>query len=125
VGGAGRLARALAADAPFRRRLFGLLRALFRAIEIKGLRLRGRLGLDDPADTGRLWGYLGGLYFSVGGASRIDMQIEPDFTGAVLALQGAGEIRFVPLQLIGIVLGFVFSPATVRAVRVAWTQRSA
>lgn len=115
------LLSALVDDPSLRRRALRLLRDLIQAITVSGLRLRARLGLDDPADTGRLWGYLGAIRFALGGGPRLDVAVEPDFDQAVFALQGAGSVRFVPLRIIALCLGFVLSPITLRAL---WQRRA-
>ena len=79
--GSRRTARALRA-AP---RLFLGLLSVFR---FERVRLSGRLGLADPADTGQVFGLILPLA-AVFNGPRVEVDIEPDFTGPVL--QGAAE----------------------------------
>jgi len=48
-------------DAALRRRVWRLIRDLRQAIRLQRGHLHARLGLGDPADTGRLWALLGPL----------------------------------------------------------------
>ena len=60
----------------------GLLASLSRIIWLKRLRIRGRLGLADPAQTGRVYGYLQAVAAAHQG--KIQINVSPDFvhTGA-------------------------------------------
>lgn len=97
-----------------------LVRRLLAAIHIRHLTVRARLGLDDPADTGRLWAVMGPVsaLLALPKAARID--IEPDFADQVLMFTGDGHIRVVPLELLILVLVFLLSPKTLRAY---WAMR--
>ncbi len=91
---------------------------LGHAIHCRRCFVRARVGLDDPADTGRLWGIIGPLTSALY-RSRLDVEVSPVFHGPELAFQGAAEVRVVPLQLLGTLLSFGLSPATWRVVRPA------
>ena len=60
----------------------GLLASLPRIIRLKRLRIRGRLGLADPAQTGRVYGYLQAVAAAHQG--KVQINVSPDFvhTGA-------------------------------------------
>jgi len=96
-------------------RVLTLVRRLLGAIHIQHLDMQGRLGLGDPADTGRLWSVVGPLsaILAVPQATRI--HLEPDFSDLVLELQSRGRIRLVPLRLVSLALGFLLSATTMRA----------
>lgn len=95
------------------RRVRLLLARLFHTLDWRRLSLHGRFGLDDPADTGRLWGSIAPLLlFTL--PARFDLRIGPVFTGADLAFEGEGELRLVPLRVVGVLLRFALSPATWR-----------
>lgn len=112
----------LLANPAFWERTKRLLGRLMRAVHWHAFRLHARFGLDDPADTGRVFGAVGALA-AVLVPSRADVTIDPVFEGPALTLQSEGEIRFVPLRVIGILLGFGLSPATWRVLWPAWRKR--
>ena len=55
----------------------GLLASLPRIIWLKRLRVQGRLGLADPAKTGRIYGYLQAVAAAHQG--KIQINVSPDF----------------------------------------------
>ena len=55
----------------------GLLASLPRIIWLKRLRIQGRLGLADPAQTGRIYGYLQAVAAAHQG--KIQINVSPDF----------------------------------------------
>jgi hypothetical protein len=110
------------------RRLIKLTRDLLRALKPRRLRMRFIIGLDDPADTGRLWGLLTPLRLlfgtrSFGKASGVSVEITPDFIGPRFSGYSCASVQFVPLQLIGLFIGFAFSAPLLRAAR-AYFRRS-
>lgn len=100
----------------FRRRTIRLARDIFGAMNVSGLILRARVGLDDPADTGMLWGAAGPLAGVLAGTRRADITIQPEFAYEVFELDGEGNVRLVPLRLIFIVARYLASPVTVRMI---------
>ena len=88
-----------------------------RAVRVHQLRLRVRLGLDDPADTGRLWAFMGPLAAAAHRSSGVQIRLEPDFTEATLAFEASGRLSVVPLRMLALVLGFALSPSSLRAWR--------
>ncbi len=104
-------------QAAFRRRVHRLVRDVLRAARLDRLRVRMRLGLDDPADTGRLWAVVGPLGAATGDLHRADVRIEPEFLGPALELRARGRLRVVPLQVLALAVSFALSPASLRAWR--------
>lgn len=100
----------------FRRRALRFARELAGTLRVRQLRLRLRCGLDDPADTGRLWAVVGPLALLLPGRGA-DLRIEPDFGQAVLDWEGEGRLRLVPLRPVLLALGFAFSPVSLRTWR--------
>ena len=96
---------------PFRQRILRFVRDLWRAIHKRELRLQLRIGLDDPANTGQLWALMGPLSAIAANSQTAEISIEPDFMRSTLELQSSGRIRLVPLQLLGLGLGLLLSPA--------------
>lgn len=98
-------------------RLLTLIRRLLSAVHIHHLNLNARLGLGDAADTGRLWGFIGPLSVLLNQPSVSRIYIEPEFYDEVFDVQTDGRIKVVPLQLVGLILGFLLSFNTLRAYR--------
>ncbi len=101
----------------FMGRLLQLARDLFRRIRIRDLSLDARLGLDDPADTGRLWGVVGSLAAMLPTSRAMRVSIQPDFAAEVFEYQGRGSISVIPIQVLVLLLAFALAPATLRALR--------
>ena len=57
----------------------GLLASLPRIIRLKRLRVQGRLGFADPAQTGRVYGYLQAVAARKG---KVQINVSPDFVRA-------------------------------------------
>ena len=119
-GSRGRGTKVLAVlrQAGFRQRVYRLVRGLVRAAHIRQLRLRMRLGLGDPADTGRLWAVLGPLSAAAQDLRGAQVWIEPDFIDPVLEFQARGRLLLVPLQFLSVAVAFALSPPSIRAWRV-------
>lgn len=111
-------ARAIASllkQSTFRRRVVKFIRDILAATRARNLFLRLRIGLGDPADTGRLWAILGpvaGMARNIEGAA---VRIEPDFVDPVFEVECRGQFRLVPIQVIALVTAFVLSPTMLRA----------
>ena len=102
----------------FVRGVLRFLRDMARCVRFVSLHVAGRIGLDNPFDTGRLWGAFCALTGFLHGAERVRFLVEPEFSEAVFELDGRGEIRIVPVALLLPIVRFVLSPSTLRA---AWT----
>lgn len=108
---------ALLRQAAFRRRVYRLVKDLAAAAHPREVSLRIRLGLGDPADTGRLWAFVGPLNAATGNFRNVQMQIEPEFMDPTFEFHFAGRLLVIPLQLVALVLAFALSPASLRAWR--------
>ncbi len=104
-------------QAQFRRRVYRFFKDLVRALHLQRLRLLMRLGLGDPADTGRLWALIGPLSAMAQNVRSAEVCIEPEFMDSVLEVQADGQLRLIPLQLLVLVFAFVLSPPSIRAWR--------
>ena len=102
---------------PFRQRLYRLGRDLWYSIGKENVRVRARIGLGDPADTGQLWAAFGPVAGLLANVKDISMLLEPDFDDATFEFDGRGKVQLVPLRIIGILLGFLFSPVIWRGMR--------
>jgi hypothetical protein len=113
-GGARRMMAMLRSEG-FGWRLLRLARDLLQRIHIHELSLKVRLGLDDPADTGRLWAVIGPLAAMLTLPPVTRVAIEPEFATEAIEVDGKGHIRIIPIQLLFVILLFVLSPKTLRA----------
>ena len=104
-------------QAAFRRRVYRLVTDLVRATHLHQFRLRMRLGLGDPADTGRLWAFVGPLNALAQNLRTAEVRIEPEFMDPVLEFQVHGRLLLVPLQFLALAIAFALSPASIRAWR--------
>lgn len=116
-GGRGRFMPVLKSKG-FMKRIVRLLKDLSKTVHVHRLGVRARLGLDDPADTGRLWGMAGPLAALLSHSRSVHVHLEPEFTAETFDLDGEGHLRIIPLQIIFVILTFLISPATLRAVKV-------
>jgi hypothetical protein len=77
---------------------------LLHAIRVERARMTVRFGLDDPADTGTLFGALCPVLYTAG---RPDgLQLVPDFDGARLDAEGELTLSIIPAALIGPAIRF-------------------
>lgn len=96
-------------------RLLRFAKDMLRQIRVREMMLNLDLGLDDPADTGRLYGALSPVLMLAQQVPRLDLRVRPDFTQEVMQASGRGEVRVVPLAVLGVMLGFLLSPTCWRA----------
>jgi hypothetical protein len=104
------------------RRVIQLMRDLSCALRPRRARVEFVIGMEDPADTGRLWGLLAPLRLlfgrrSIGKSSGISVEITPDFLGPRFTGYSCASVQFVPLRLIGLFLGFALSAPFLKAAR--------
>ncbi len=86
------------------------VRDLFRAVRILDLRLEARIGLDDPAETGRLWAMLAPWVLWVP-----DIRIEPEFSAQAFDFEARGRIRISVIRVLKAI--FALAPFMLRAMR--------
>jgi hypothetical protein len=98
-------------------RLLRLARSLRRAVRVKELCVRARVGLGDPAETGMLMGWAAPLLVVARAVPGMDVRIEPDFVSSVLEGEARGELRACPLLVLPPLLRFALSPGTLRSLR--------
>ena len=94
----------------FRRRILRFLGDLWQAIHKRDVRLHLLIGLDDPADTGQLWAVMGPVSAVLAQSQSVAIDIEPDFSDSHLEFNSSGDIRIIPLQLLGLTLALLLSP---------------
>ena len=108
---------ALLKQTAFRRRAIRFIKKVLRATHGRDIYLRLRIGLGDPADTGRLWALLGPVASIATTIRSAEVCIEPEFIDPVLEVESHGEFRLIPLQFIALATTFAVSPTTLRAWR--------
>jgi hypothetical protein len=93
-----------------------LLPDLLRRTRIDRFHLRAEFGLDDPADTGRLYAAVAPLCFAAAG-SGLDVRCQPSFPDARLTGSCSVRLSVRPLSVLAVLSAFVLSPTVWRAVR--------
>ena len=104
----------------FVRRVFKLLRAVFSATEIKRLRARFLIGLDDPADTGLVYGLLAPALSLFHALPRADFAAVPVFDRSTLGANMNIRLRLVPINYLKAAVAFIISMETLRAAMAAY-----
>ena len=99
------------------RHVLKLARGLLRRIHVRALSLDVRLGLDDPADTGRLWGVVAPLAALLTLPPVARVAIAPDFAAEIFEVEAQGHLRIIPIQCLAVIFVFVLSPTTLSALR--------
>jgi len=99
-------------------RLLGRMLTVARPREVDAV---VRIGLDDPASTGILYGRLAAVAAT---ASRgWSLRVEPDFEEPVLAGHGAADWSVAPVRVLWPLLTFLAAPPVWRAGRAALKAR--
>lgn len=81
-------------------RLLKFISDMYKAMRIRILNLRFILGLDDPANTGRLWAFIGPISNIFANLYIPNIYIEPDFMAETFYVEGKGEIRIIPMRVL-------------------------
>jgi len=102
---------------PFRQRVLRLAMDLWRAVDRQNLQLDLRIGTGDPAETGQLWGVLGPISGMLQSLEDGRIRVTPEFVEAVFDFDGSGRLRVIPLQVLAIAIGLMFSPPVWRGLR--------
>jgi len=110
-------ARRLLTSAEFWQWFRHLLGRLLGNMHIYYLFLNVRLGLGDPADTGRLWALAGPMAAILASIPLADVRLEPNFMEAEFVLHSEGQLRIYPLGLIATLVATALSPTTWRVFR--------
>jgi hypothetical protein len=87
-------------------RVARLLRSLYARLRVSNFTMDCVFGLDDPADTGTLFGAVAPLLATVAARSPATCVVIPVFDGARLELRLAGAACAVPLRLMGPLAAF-------------------
>ena len=82
-----------------------------------------RLGLDDPADTGMMYSVLWPVLVPVSSCGPVNFRFEPAFDDPTFEASLHGRVRLYPIQMVGPVFSFVFSPTGLRAIKTMAVSR--
>jgi hypothetical protein len=93
------------------------LEDLVTRIQVRAFQLKAEFGVDDPADTGQIYGALVPVLV-LASVRGMDVRCRPDFTRARLEGACTGSVSVRPLAVFGVVVRFLLSPP----VRHAWRQ---
>lgn len=98
-------------------RVVRLLLDLIRHVTIKDAYAYGALGLEDPADTGELYGVLSPLLVTASVAG-VDVRCRPDFEQPGLRGSCGGRLRVRPVAVLWSCFRFLCSAPVLRSARV-------
>lgn len=88
------------------RGVLNLLVDLFAQFRIAWIRIEAEFGLDDPADTGALYGALVPFVYSGNHCAGIELDIRPDFNRQHIAGRVDAAVDLVPIRLVPPLLRF-------------------
>ena len=94
-----------------------LLKGIIHCFKIQKFEADFRVGLDNPADTGFLFGLIGPTLLFTSSSFPYPVRVRPAFDEAVFEGYLHGTIRLWPIQLVPSIFRFVFSLTTVRVIK--------
>jgi hypothetical protein len=95
-----------------------LVTDVFNSLSISQLRANFRIGLDNPADTGLLFVFIGPAFVFFNPPDRCSINIRPSFEDeAILEGYMQAVVRLLPIRLVIPLLKFVFSLPTSRVIK--------
>jgi hypothetical protein len=100
-----------------------LARRVFGRIKVGRMDVDIRLGLDDPADTGMMYSVLWPVLVPVNPFGPMNFRLEPVFEEPTFEASLHGRVRVYPIQMVGSLLRFVFSPTGLRAIKAMAVSR--
>ncbi|MDJ0656622.1 MAG: DUF2953 domain-containing protein [Xanthomonadales bacterium] len=104
-------------DTEWTQRVIRFITELWEVLETEDLQVTLRAGLGSKAETGLLWLVLGPVATVLGSRPDTAISVEPDFRRKTLELDGRGNLRAVPLRVLGLCLGLWVSPVFRRGIR--------
>jgi len=104
-------------------KLLKLARQILSRLKVRQLDADLRVGLDDPVDTGVLCAIMWPALASLNSSGPLRVRIEPSFAEPALEASVHGRTRLFPIEMVGPLLGFVLSPAGLRAARLMVVSR--
>ncbi len=108
-------------------RILTLGKRVLSRVKIQQMDADIRIGLDDPADTGTLYSLFWPAVACFQRTKHVVVTVNPSFDEAVLEFSLRGRIRFLPIRMVGPIVGFALSPVVLRTagstVVSRWTRR--
>jgi len=92
-----------------------LVKGILSCIHLKKFRLQLRLGLDSPADTGFLFGFVYAVRALL--PARYYIDVNPEFSEAIVEGYSSGVVTLTPICFVGLLFRFVFSKVSLRVFR--------
>ncbi|UCG55433.1 MAG: DUF2953 domain-containing protein [Dehalococcoidia bacterium] len=101
-----------------------LIKDIFCSLNIRRLETNLVIGLDDPADTGLLFAYIGPASVFFNPSKKYCISIEPSFEDeAILKGYIHAVIRLIPIRVVIPLLKFIFSPPVFRIGRALFVSK--
>lgn len=107
--------RALLQSDDFLASLVRWMRRLAWILRPRDVRAHLRFGTGDPCDTGHLCGVLSSFFVHLRHKTSASIVLEPDFGDQVFDLDAHAQVRFAPLVLLLVSLGYLVTPPAWRA----------
>jgi hypothetical protein len=103
-------------------RVVQLVVRLLQRVKLERFHVDAAVGLDDPVETGVVYGYLSPLLM-LADARGLDVRCRPMFAERGLRGNCGVTLHVRPISIAGTVVAFLLSPSVVRAMRAAWRAR--
>ena len=103
-------------------RVAGLAHDIIRSVRVRLLRVRARVGFENPAATGMACGIVASLSPLLQDSS-LQVEWEPDFSREVFAGEAAGDLRVIPARILWVTGRFTLHPVSFRALQAALRER--
>lgn len=97
--------------------LKSLLKDILGCFKIRHLVANFRVGLDDPADTGLFFAFVGPVAHFLNSSFSHEIRVQPAFDKAVFEGFSHGTVKLRPIRLFPPLLRFAFSLATLRVAK--------
>lgn len=94
-----------------------LLRDILSRLRIRKLEANFRVGLDNPADTGLLFAFIGPATVFLNYSFPYRIRVQPSYDKAVFEGYLHGTVRLRPIQLVPSFIRFAFSLAAMRLLK--------
>ena len=99
------------------KKIKNLLKDIFSSIKVRDLVVNLRIGLDNPADTGLLFAFIGPAVLFLSPSFPHQIRVQPSFEEAVFEGYSYGKVKLQPIQLVVPFLKFILSLAVIRTIK--------
>ena len=101
-------------NARFGEKAARLILGLLRAVHVRDLRVRIRIGLGDPMYTGMAYGLTAPCVSLLRSTGQSEISVEPAWDDATLQGEISGWVRVYPIAMAPPLVTFVLSPTVIR-----------